>query len=261
MTMRNTLKARARIEMLVVTFGCFVIAGATASAQSSPEFSYSGDEGPGFWGELSPDWENCSTNMRPSPINIERAERDRTLGPLSLDLHATAIDLTNNGHTIEQEYEPGSTLTFEGVVYELSQFHFHTLSEHTIKGRRGVMELHAVLSDAATGNKAVIGQLYEIGSGENPFLAQFDDSLPRNTGDNTSSATTINVADGFENTKAYYTYPGSLTTPGCSPIVTWIVLKKRASLSEEQFRRFNDILGHNFRPLQALNDRTIRSSR
>ena len=122
------------------------------------------------------------------------------------------------------------------------------------------MELHAVLCDAA-GNKAVIGQLYEIGSEENPFLAQFDDSLPKNTGDNTSSATTINVADGFENTKRYYTYAGSLTTPACSPIVTWIVLKKRATLSEEQFRRFNDILGHNFRPLQALNDRTIRSSR
>lgn len=260
MTMKNTLKAWARIGMIAMALGCFVIAGATARAQSSPEFSYSGDEGPGFWGELSPEWETCSINMRPSPINIERAVRDRTLGPLSLDFHETAIDLTNNGHTIEQEYEPGSRLTFEGIVYELSQFHFHTLSEHTINGRRGVMELHAVLSDAA-GNKAVIGQLYEIGSEENPFLAQFDDSLPKNIGDNISSATTINVADGFENTKRYYTYAGSLTTPACSPIVTWIVLKKRATLSEEQFQRFNDILGHNFRPLQTLNGRTIRSSR
>ena len=136
----------------------------------------------------------------------------------------------------------------------------HTLSEHTIDGKRGVMELHAVFDDE-TGNKAVIGQLYEIGQ-ENAFLAQFDHILPEKSGEVVGPllGTEINLADGLKNTKRYYTYPGSLTTPPCSPTVTWIVLKKWATLSEEQFRLFNDILGHNFRPLQERNGRIVRLS-
>ena len=261
MARRRTRQAGARIGMIAVAFSYFVIAGAAAQ---EVEFSYSGDVGPGFWGDLDPAWVNCATdtpdNTRQSPIDINNARRDATLEPLSLDLQPTAINLTNNGHTIQQTYPPGSTLSFEGVTYTLSQFHFHTLSEHTIDGDRGVMELHAVFSDEATGNNAVVGQLYKIGE-ENAFLTAFDHILPQQKGDVVAPPETeINLADGLKNTKRYYTYPGSLTTPPCSPTVTWIVLKQWATLSEEQFRLFNDVLGHNFRPLQELNGRIIRSS-
>jgi carbonic anhydrase len=128
-------------------------------------------------------------------------------------------------------------------------------------GDRGVMELHVVFSDEATGNNAVVGQLYKIGE-ENAFLTAFDHILPQQKGDVVAPLweTEINLADGLKNTKRYYTYPGSLTTPPCSPTVTWIVLKQWATLSEEQFRLFNNVLGHNFRPLQELNGRIIRSS-
>ena len=92
-------------------------------------------------------------------------------------------------------------------------------------------------------------------------MTAFDQMLPQKNGDVVAASDTeINLADGLKNTQDYYTYPGSLTTPPCSPVVTWIVLKQWAALSEEQFRQFNDILGHNFRPLQELNGRTIRSS-
>jgi carbonic anhydrase len=235
--------------MIAAACGYLVIAGAAAKAA---EFSYSGDEGPGFWGDLDPAWEHCATDTRQSPIDLDRVRRDAALGPLQLNLRATEIHLTNTGHTIEQEYSPGSTLTFEGVEY--------TLSEHTVDGNRGVMELHAVFSNDATGSKAVVGQLYRIGK-KNAFLAAFDQMLPQKNGDVTESDTEINLADGLKHTKDYYTYPGSLTTPPCSPTVTWIVLKKWATLSEKQFRWFNDVLGHNFRPLQELNGRTIRSSK
>src|SRR5262245_6905737 len=148
MRSKGTLKAWARIGIAGVAFVCLETVGPAARAA---EFSYSGDNGPGFWGELDPAWVNCSEDQRQSPIDIEQAVRDATLGPVELDLHATEINLVNNGHTIEQEYQPGSALTFEGVVYELKQFHFHTLSEHAINGERGVMELHVVFANAATG--------------------------------------------------------------------------------------------------------------
>ena len=64
---------------------------------------------------------------------LRSARFDRNLRGLRLETNPIAIDLINNGHTIEQHYEDtGSSIAFEGAEYELTQFHFHTLSEHTI---------------------------------------------------------------------------------------------------------------------------------
>jgi len=46
----------------------------------------------------------------------------------------------------------------------------------------------------------------------------------------------------------------------CTENVTWIVLKKQAKLSQDQWDSFRRILGNNFRPLQNRNDRMIRST-
>jgi hypothetical protein len=83
----------------------------------APEFAYSGDNEPGFCGE-TPGWEACAgtaRTQRQSPIDIDHIIFDRHLGPLQLRLHETPLALPNNGHTIEEEYEPGSSLTVNGV--------------------------------------------------------------------------------------------------------------------------------------------------
>ena len=215
--------------------GTVLSAGANTSA---PEFAYSGDNGPGFWAE-TPGWEACagtSRTQRQSPIDIDHLVFDRHLGPLQLRLHETPLALTNNGHTIEEEYEPGSSLTVNGVVYGLSQFHFHTLSEHTVAGRHAAMELHAVFADPASDNKAVVGQLFVIGR-TNRFVAELlTHGLPTKSGDEVNvPSQMINVAGALTDTSRYYTYPGSLTTPPCTETVTWFVLHKYAQLSSVQF--------------------------
>jgi carbonic anhydrase len=43
--------------------------------------------------------------------------------------------------------------------------------------------------------------------------------------------------------------------------VTWIVLAKPANVSQAQFQSFRRILGNDFRPLQNLNGRVLRSTR
>lgn len=244
----------------LVLAGCSDGGGKGGASDEVPQFEYSGDNGPGFWGELTTAWANCAVDARQSPIDLSAATVDEALEPLSLDLHGTPLAIFNDGHTIEQEYENGSTLAFAGITYDLLQFHFHTLSEHTIEGERGAMELHAVFRNEASGNLAVIGMLYEIGK-ENEFLALFDDRLPVKKGDEVDDeGTEVDLAEGLTDTAEYYTYPGSLTTPPCSPIVTWIVLKERAELSADQFKAFRDILGNDFRPLQERNGRTIRTT-
>ena len=236
---------------------------ALAGTSHADEFGYSGDNGPGFWGE-TPGWEACAATAateRQSPIDIEHAVGDRHLRSLELDLHDTPLALVNNGHTIEEEYEPGSSLSVNGVLYGLTQFHFHTLSEHTVHGRHGVMELHAVFADPGSDKKAVIGVLYTIGH-ENKFLAKLlTTGLPEKSGDEIDEPSrSVNVADALTDTSQYYTYPGSLTTPPCSETVTWFVLKRRAQLSEDQFEAFRHILGNDFRPLQKLNHRVVHAT-
>jgi carbonic anhydrase len=230
---------------------------------SVPEFAYNGDNGPGFWGE-TPGWEACAgtaRTQRQSPIDIDHVVFDRHLRPLQLRLHETPLALTNNGHTIEEEYEPGSSLTVNGVEYALTQFHFHTLSEHTVADRHATMELHAVFADPASDNKAVVGQLFVIGK-SNRFVAELlTHGLPMKSGDEVNvPSQMISVADALTNTSRYYTYPGSLTTPACTETVTWFVLHGYAQLSSDQFDAFRQILGNNFRPLQKRNGRAIRGT-
>jgi carbonic anhydrase len=184
------------------------------------------------------------------------------LKPLELQSFPTTVDIFNNGHTIEQKYEAtGTTLRFAGKTYELQQFHFHSLSEHAVAGERGDMELHAVFQEPTSSAKLVVAVLFEVGRADNPFLQTLIDAgLPKKNGNTTVTAAAINFADVLTSTAAYFTYAGSLTTPPCSENVTWIVLARRAKLSDAQLQSFRDILGNDFRPLQHLNGRAIRTT-
>jgi carbonic anhydrase len=250
-----------RAVAMAMAIGGAVLAGSTSG--HADEIVYSGDHGPGFWAE-TPGWEACAdtaATARQSPIDIEKVVADRHLRRLRTEFKETPIALINNGHAIEEEYEPGSTLTLDGIRYDLTQFHFHALSEHTLHGTHGVMELHVVFADPSSDKKAVLGMLYTIGR-RNAFLSELlANGLPLKSGDEVNVPTQlVNVADGLTDTSQYYTYPGSLTTPPCSEAVTWFVLKGRAELSEEQFEAFRHVLGNNFRPLQKPNHRVAHAT-
>jgi carbonic anhydrase len=232
------------------------------------EFSYTGDTGPAYWYELNKkEWKACAgtaLDARQSPIDIVDVKVDRHLKPLAMEIFPTAIDIFNNGHTIEQHYEDtGSRIFFEGKEYGLLQFHFHTFSEHAVRGKRGDMELHAVFREPGGGDYLVIGLLFKVSYESNSFIqVLIDAGLPLKNGDTTESDDEeINLADVLTSTSSYYTYQGSLTTPPCSEIVTWVVLQKPAKFTEEQYQVFRRILGNDFRPLQKLNDRVIRATK
>jgi carbonic anhydrase len=40
--------------------------------------------------------------------------------------------------------------------------------------------------------------------------------------------------EAYEDMQNYYTYSGSLTTPPCSEIVTWIVMKEQGIIGQRQ---------------------------
>jgi carbonic anhydrase len=248
-------------------FACWPGGRALAQTSSSAvvaasDFAYTGDKGPAFWAE-SAHAPACapSPTARQSPIDISRVVPDRGLAPLNLDLEETSVVLNNSGYNVRGVPAIRQELILNGDPYEMIEFHFHTLSEHTVDGRQGVMELHAVFRDEDTKTQlAVIGVIYKIGK-PNAFLRKLlVNGLPQKSTSPHKVVGSIDVSKAFTNTSRYYTYPGSLTTPPCGPTVQWFVLQDWAEMSPQQFQTFHDVVGNNFRPLQARNGRVIRQT-
>lgn len=230
-----------------------------ADAHALPHWTYEGVDGPDHWGELHHDFLLCGKGYQQTPIDIapRKVMKADWLLPLQLKFAPTKLDMVNNGHTIQVNYDRGSTFVFEKTTYELKQFHFHAPSEHKIAGEAAAMELHLVWS-TPSGRLAVIGILLKEGT-ENPFLAKFWPVMPEKPG-NVKRELDLNVQDALPADRGYYNYDGSLTTPPCAEGVTWIVMKQPAQVSQAQVSRFVGITGHNARPIQPINERIIKET-
>jgi carbonic anhydrase len=252
------LKPTKRLGILLLATAT-AMSFATNAAAAAADFSYSGDNGPGFWAEKAP---ACAAtpSAKQSPINIRNVIETRRLEPLDVLAQATSFTLSNPGYTVVATPRAPAILTLNGTTSELLQFHFHTSSEHAIDGRQGVMELHAVFQDR-TSHLTVIGVMFRLGR-ENRFLSQILQSgLPQRTSSPEVKVHDLNLADAFTDLASYYTYDGSLTTPPCFENVTWFVLQQFAEVSRAQLQSFHDVLGNDFRPVQKLNDRVVLATR
>ena len=74
-------------------------------------------------------------------------------------------------------------------------------------------------------NPAVIGILFEEGT-SNDFIVSFINEVSEEE-QNYFSGDMVNIANLLPS-GGYYSYNGSLTTPPCSEIVTWVVMKTTA---------------------------------
>ncbi|TPN87637.1 carbonic anhydrase [Aquimarina algicola] len=233
-----------------------------AGRKSSSEcnFEYEGGEGPENWANLCGEaWMDCSGNSQ-SPINIvtNKVVEDDYINNININYSTSKVDIYNNGHTVQFNYTSGSSADLNNIEYDLLQFHFHTESEHTINGYRYPMEAHLVHRDPNTGLLAVVGVFFEEGDA-NKILKKYFNNFPEFEGTHYTDRSRFHIEDLLPEDLDFYTYPGSLTTPGCSEIVTWYVLKEPITASVSQIRKLKDIMHKNYRPVQELNGRVIRS--
>lgn len=237
--------------------------GRTSKSSSDCHFEYEGHLGPENWADIcGEEWKDCDGNAQ-SPIDIRtrNVHENDNIEELETDYNYSMMNIYNNGHTIQFNYDSGSTALLDGKRYELLQFHFHTSSEHTIDGYRYPMEMHLVHRDVNSGLLAVIGIFFKEGGRNNHFLDKFMSKLPENEGDHYTSDNQYTIGSLIpEEIEDFYTYSGSLTTPACSEIVTWFVVKQPVYASHEQLERFEEIMHENFRPTQDLNGRVVYSS-
>lgn len=197
----------------------------------------------------------CSAGAQQSPIDL--------IGAVPAELKTAAINwkpitlksIVNNGHTIQVNTSDGGYLELEGARYDLVQFHFHHLSEHTVAGVRFPMEAHFVHKSVAGGGLAVVG-VFLVEGAESAALAPIWAAMPQKEG--TASADGVVDAKGLlPNSPAAFRYAGSLTTPPCSETVAWTVFQEPVNASKDQIAAFAAVFPNNFRPVQPLNRRFI----
>ena len=248
------------VMMFLFTTGIGAAQDDDGGDDETPHWSYEGEEGPDHWGDLSEDFALCASGEAQSPIDVSNEiVEPADLGEIGFNYQPTPLNIVNNGHAIQVDYEAGSSIDLDGTTYNLDQFHFHAPSEHTGQGENLPMELHLVHSDA-DGNLAVIGVLIEAGEEDNAAFGPIWNSLPAIASERrTIPAVEINAADLLPaNPQRYLRYMGSLTTPPCSEDVQWILMGETVKLSQAQIDRFTAIYDGNNRPVQPLNGRTVQ---
>ncbi|MEJ1284227.1 carbonic anhydrase 5a mitochondrial [Cricetulus griseus] len=214
------------------------------------------------------------------------------LCPVSYDATSCRY-LWNTGYFFQVEFddsceESGISGGPLGNHYRLKQFHFHWGatdewgSEHMVDGHAYPAELHLVhwnsmkyenYKEATVGENglAVIGVFLKLGA-QHEALQRLVDVLPGVKHKDTQVAVgPFDPSCLLPACRDYWTYPGSLTTPPLAESVTWIIQKMPIEVAPSQLSAFRTLLfsGHgeeeeamvnNYRPLQPLMDRKVRSS-
>jgi len=238
----------------IATLG-LMLGAAAASAGEGAHWGYSGTEGPEHWGDLDPRFNRCKTGRMQTPVDLVNRV-DASLPPIAFRYRPGGRAEVNNGHTIQVDYEDGSSIRLDGREYRLKQFHFHSPSENHIDGKEFPMEAHLVHADDE-GHLAVIAVMFEEGP-ENLALAMPWAAMPTKPSHRVELATQVSAEALLPANRDYYRFEGSLTTPPCSEGVHWLVMKHPVSASHGQLAKFARTIGHpNNRPIQALNARVI----
>jgi len=224
--------------------------------QHAAKWGYEGKIGPKFWGDLDPAYRLAKTGKRQSPINIEtKVAATKKLPALKFDYQVEQLSSFNNGHTIQHNEAPGSFLFVGDDRYALEQLHVHTPSEHTIDGKHFPMEIHLV-HKSGSGRIAVVAVLVEAkekGTVEVPFYF----GLPSRSGEEVRYEGRRNPSDFLPQSRKYFEYSGSFTTPPCTEDVRWIVMQQPVRANPKLIHRFETLLKANNRPTKPLNGRVV----
>lgn len=250
--MKSTI---AWVAALAVSAAFLASPAKSAGCSAVCEWGYGPVDGPPRWGEIC--CPVCDGRSQ-SPIDIRPQEVvPGESGPLAISYRESHLEFSNNGHTLRAAYELAdgeNYLEVAGQRYPLSEFHFHSLSEHTIDGRNSPLEIHFVHRRTSY-DVAVIAVLVEEGE-HKPAFNPFWNSLPIDISV-PSRTVVLDPQKLIPNKLAYYSYRGSLTTPDCSEVVTWYVLTQPMRMSSDQIEAFRAIFAENYRPTQPLNGRVV----
>ncbi|XP_043681429.1 carbonic anhydrase 2-like isoform X1 [Vespula pensylvanica] len=210
-------------------------------------------------------------NLLPFPITLEN------------DGHSVKLNINRN---ISRDQLPipyifGATLK-KDQTYEMESLHFHwgaknnRGSEHTFNNVRYPMEMHIIHRNAAYPNLShalnyqdgisVLGIFFQLQEQDNESLNPILNILSDIKWVNKTKQMNNSIALSSlipKYTDTFYTYKGSLTSPPCNEVVTWIIFSMPVKISFRQMNKFRTlsngegILADNYRQLQDIGMRKV----
>ena len=224
------------------------------------------------------------SSKRQSPINIITANTvtSEDLKPLSFIKGWTepmSGAYENSGHTITFRPKTSSTTTLQTHTgeYVFDNFHYHWGgkvgygSEHLVDGRQYDLEIHFVFKKVDNTNPNAEDAISVLGIfGQVDHSAEIKGIWEHVTPTKVqryASVEEINIlySDFLPDSRDYFHYKGSLTTPGYDEVVQWFVLQEPIqvpALYLDQLRDIQDVQGkkitHNYREPQNLNGRVVK---
>lgn len=213
------------------------------------------ENGPARWRGLSPAFNKCGAGDQQSPVDLRDGTKAALPG-LKVNLPRQRVTVWNNGHTLQVSAPAGSSVDIGVTALSLSQFHFHTPSEHSIEGKDAPMEVHFVFAhpDASL---TVLAALMIPGQRNAAFSAIMG-VAPTHRDGKASTAAAIDAAELLPaRMSSSWRYKGSLTTPPCTQNVDWVVFDNPVTVAADDIMRFRSIFPVNARPRQPLNRRYL----
>ena len=247
-------------------------------AQSSSSWRYDNQSA---WRDLP---NSASDGQRQSPIAISTSETRpcsslQELNFINWDQPISGM-WRNGGHALQftpdQSSQQTSLKTHKGL-YTLVQFHFHCGqegspgSEHTVDGMQLDAELHLVMKDNTKPENSgdqftVVGVMLESSDDKDTsFPGVWSQLQPAPKFSEERQVTGLVCKDLLPKQHTYYYYEGSLTTPPCSEIVQWILLKQIVKTPRSFLAQLRHVgcdqdgvqQHYSFRALQQLNGRCV----
>src|SRR5258706_15336600 len=240
-----------------------LVAMASEPCGPPPHFGYdnSASNGPFYWGSLKSQWVGCSCGRKQSPIDLRDTIFTAPVMTITsgsmLVAGGPAMRFEHKGHDLDvYNANSANKIIVAGDPYNFVRFHIHTPSEHTVAGSHYAAEIHFV---NARGNRnAVLGVMVAATMTPNPQIQMLLDSIPPACTTTERTDRPIDAAGLLPaNRRNYFSYEGSLTTPGCDETVTWFVLKTPIFATAQQIRRLQEVFGDNARPIQDPRGRVV----
>lgn len=206
------------------------------------------------------EYPTCVEGKRQSPIDVTSCRAQSSCNRPVIKQHVSKVgfhaETEHYALHCENTETPCSTMTYDGVTYEMLQMHAHAPSENTLNGQSFPMEMHYVHA-APEGGFAVLGVFYKIGK-HNPEIQQFIESAAMN------KSVTIDISKMYHEHAMMCHFKGSLTTPPCTEGINWFVSWGVQEMSNDQLYNYRALSGqgppgvepHN-RPVQPLNGRDV----
>jgi carbonic anhydrase len=214
------------------------------------DWGYEESNGPDRWGQIAPAYVDCDSGIHQSPVPL--GNTGTAPNPLTAQYGSSSITIQRTAHGMNV-YTLGmlNNLRYGTVNARLQKFHLHAPAEHP--SGAAVAELHLVHVDANTDRGYVIAVLIDSDGAPNSAIQALIDSAPEKAC-TSAKLETFPLAALLPSTTNFTTYTGSLTTPPCSPNITFFVLKTHLKISSGQFTALTSLF-EGARPPQPVNSR------